>query len=97
MRPRSVTSPGVGAPGRVRALAPRDGRGPDRSHAPAGTSVGGHLGGVRHRRRGLYKMEVGTPFATPLPLFRRDRVPRVFFVDDYVTTLAVKHALTTHP
>jgi hypothetical protein len=42
---------------------------------------------------GLYKMEVGTPFATPLPLFRWDRVPRVFFADDYVATLAVKHAL----
>jgi hypothetical protein len=42
---------------------------------------------------GLYKMEYGTPFATPLQLFRWDRVPRVFFADDYVTTLAIKHAL----
>ncbi|MGH7266855.1 MAG: hypothetical protein ACREMB_18700, partial [Candidatus Rokuibacteriota bacterium] len=42
---------------------------------------------------GLYKMEFGTPFATPLPLFRWDRVPRVFFADDYVATLLVKHAL----
>jgi hypothetical protein len=42
---------------------------------------------------GLYKMEVGTPFATPLPLFRWNRVPRVFFADDYVATLAVKHGL----
>ncbi|MDR7553950.1 MAG: hypothetical protein QN117_13300 [Armatimonadota bacterium] len=42
---------------------------------------------------GLYKMEVGTPFATPLPLFRSDRVPRVCFADDYVAALAVKHGL----
>ena len=42
---------------------------------------------------GLYKMEFGTPFATPLQLFRWDRVPRVFFADDYVTTLAIKHVL----
>ena len=42
---------------------------------------------------GLYKMEYSTPFATPLRLFRLDRVPRVFFADDYVSTLVVKHAL----
>lgn len=38
-------------------------------------------------------MGFGTPFATPLQLFRWDRVPRVFFADDYVATLVVKHAL----
>lgn len=42
---------------------------------------------------GLYKMEYGTPFATPLRLFRLDRLPQVFFADDYATTLAVKHVL----
>lgn len=42
---------------------------------------------------GLYKMEYGTPFATPLRLFSLERVPRVFFADDYVRTLVVKHVL----
>ncbi len=42
---------------------------------------------------GLYKMEFSTPFATPLGLFRLDRLPRVFFAEEYVTTLVVKHAL----
>lgn len=42
---------------------------------------------------GLYKMEYSTPFAAPLRLFRLDRVPRVFFADDYASTLAVKHVL----
>ncbi len=42
---------------------------------------------------GLYKMEYGTPFATPLRLFRLDRLPRVFFADDYAATLVVKHVL----
>lgn len=39
-----------GALGRLRALAPRHGRGPDRCHAPAGAGARGHLGRVRHRR-----------------------------------------------
>ena len=42
---------------------------------------------------GLYKMEFSTPFATPLQLFRLDRVPRVFFAQEYVGTLVVKHGL----
>lgn len=42
---------------------------------------------------GLYKMEYSTPFAAPLRLFRPDLVPRVFFADDYVWTLVVKHLL----
>lgn len=42
---------------------------------------------------GLYKMEYSTPFAAPPRLFRLDRVPRVFFADDYATTLVVKHVL----
>jgi len=42
---------------------------------------------------GLYKMEYSTPFATPLRLFRVDRPPRVFFADDYVGTLVIKHVL----
>jgi hypothetical protein len=42
---------------------------------------------------GLYKMEFSTPFATPLQLFRWDRVPRIFFAEEYVTTLVVKHGL----
>ncbi|MGH7320705.1 MAG: FixH family protein, partial [Candidatus Rokuibacteriota bacterium] len=42
---------------------------------------------------GLYKMEFSTPFATPLRLFRLDQIPRVFFAEDYVGTLVVKHGL----
>jgi hypothetical protein len=42
---------------------------------------------------GLYKMEFSTPFATPLQLFRLDRLPRVFFAEEYVATLVVKHGL----
>ncbi|MGH7318331.1 MAG: FixH family protein [Candidatus Rokuibacteriota bacterium] len=42
---------------------------------------------------GLYKMEFSTPFATPLRLFRLDRLPRVFFAEEYVSTLVVKHVL----
>jgi hypothetical protein len=42
---------------------------------------------------GLYKMEFSTPFATPLQLFRWDRVPRIFFAEEYVSTLVVKHGL----
>ena len=42
---------------------------------------------------GLYKMEYSTPFATPLRLFSLDRLPRVFFADDYARTLIVKHVL----
>lgn len=42
---------------------------------------------------GLYKMEFSTPFATPLRLFRLDPIPRIFFAEDYVGTLVVKHGL----
>ena len=42
---------------------------------------------------GLYKMEYSTPFAAPLRLFNLAQTPRVFFADDYVSTLVVKHVL----
>jgi hypothetical protein len=42
---------------------------------------------------GLYKMEYSTPFATPLRLFDLGRVPRIFFAQQYVFTLVVKHIL----
>jgi len=42
---------------------------------------------------GLYKMEYSTPFATPLRLFDLGRVPPIFFAQEYVFTLVVKHIL----
>jgi len=42
---------------------------------------------------GLYKMEYSTPFAAPLRLFNLERLPRVFFAEDYASTLIVKHVL----
>jgi len=42
---------------------------------------------------GLYKMEYSTPFAAPLRLFSLEQLPRVFFAEDYASTLIVKHVL----
>ncbi len=42
---------------------------------------------------GLYKMDNSTPFATPLRLFSFQKLPRIYFADDYAMTLAVKHSL----
>jgi hypothetical protein len=42
---------------------------------------------------GVYKMQYSTPFATPLQLFGLSGIPRIFFAQEYVYTLVVKHGL----